>query len=376
MGGMKNPFEYGSAVSGDAFYDRELIKRDVLNVLEGGNNVLLYGPRRYGKSSLMSQMAEEIAGKRKIVVTLDLMEVRSLDVFVSRYAALVYRALAPSEGAFKRLATLFKSVRPAVTLDDGGNPSLSVAFAARTASDADLIDVLDLPERLADGREVVVVLDEFQEVSRLMRGKAFERIMRARIQHHHHVSYVFLGSRKHMLRRMFTSRKEPFYNSAETFLLEKPPRKASERFLVRRFADEGLSLTDKLSAEIVEKADNIPYYIQAIASWVFSSVAARRAKKVVKADVADGYRRMRQSKLDLFETMFSSSSESQCALLVALAREPTARFDEAYRDRHGLGVSSTVNTALKSLLESGDVDFVEGLNRVADPLFAEFLRGT
>jgi len=372
---MKNPFEYGSAVSGNAFYDREQIKRDICNVLEGGNNVLLYGPRRYGKSSLMSQMGEEIAKAGKIVVTLDLMEVRSLDVFVSRYASLVYRALAPSEGAFKRLAGLFRSLRPTVTIDEGGNPSLSVAFASRTASDADLMDVIDLPERLAGGRDVVVVLDEFQEVSRLMRGRAFERIMRARIQHHHRVSYVFLGSRKHMLRRMFTSRKEPFYNSAETFLLEKPPRDESEGFLVRRFTGEGLTLPAKLAAEIVEKADNIPYYVQAIASWVFSSVAVRGAKTVAKSDVADGYRRMRQSKKDLFETLFSSFSESQCALLVALARESTGRFDEDYRTRHGLGGSSTVNTALKLLLESGEVDFVEGHNRVADPLFAEFLRG-
>jgi len=372
---MKNPFEYGSAVSGNAFYDREQIKGDIRNVIEGGNNVLLYGPRRYGKSSLVSQLGKEIAKTGKIVITLDLMEVRSLDVFVSRYASIVYRALAPSEGALKRLAGLFKSLRPSVSIDEGGSPSLSVAFAARTASDADLMDVLDLPERLAGDREVVVVLDEFQEVARLMRGKAFERIMRARIQHHHRVSYIFLGSRKHMLRRMFTSRQEPFYNSAETFLLEKPPHGESERFLVRRFAGEGLDLSGKLAAEIVEKADNIPYYVQAIASWVFSSVAVRRARTVAKEDVSDGYRRMRQSKNDLFETLFSSFSESQCALLVALAREPASRFDEGYRGRYGLGGSSTVNTALKLLLESGEVDLVEGLNRVADPLFAEFLRG-
>ena len=41
---MRNPFEYGSAVSGNAFYDREEVKRAILNVIDGGNNVLLYGP--------------------------------------------------------------------------------------------------------------------------------------------------------------------------------------------------------------------------------------------------------------------------------------------------------------------------------------------
>ena len=373
---MRNPFEYGSAVSGNAFYDRDEVKRAILNVIDGGNNVLLYGPRRYGKSSLVAQMFADLSAKGVRCVSVDLMEVRSLDVFVRRYAQLVYRALAPAEGALRRLSNAFRSLRPSLSLDESGSPSLSLSFASNSASDLDLADVLDLPERLADGRQVVVALDEFQEVSRLMRGKAFERMMRARIQHHRHVSYVFLGSRKHMLRRMFTARREPFYNSAETFLLEKPPREDSERFLAERFRSAGISLPPELGREIVDLADNIPYYLQATASWVYAAVLSRKAAKVSAGDVADGFRRMFDSKRDLYETMFAAFSASQCALLQALATEPVARFDETYRARHGLGGSSTVNTALKLLQESGDVDLVEGKNRVSDPLFARYLRET
>ena len=373
---MRNPFEYGSAVSGNAFYDRDEVKRATLNVIDGGNNVLIYGPRRYGKSSLVAQMFGELSAKGIRCVSVDMMEIRSLDVFVRRYAQLVYRALAPAEGALRRLSGVFRSLRPSLSIDESGAPSLSLSFAASSASDLELAEVLDLPERLADGRQVVVALDEFQEVSRLLRGKAFERMMRARIQHHHHVSYVFLGSRKHMLRRMFTARKEPFYNSAETFLLEKPPRADSERFLVRRFRSAGIVLPAAFSRRIVDLADNIPYYLQAIASWVYASVLSRKAATVAESDVADGFRRMFDSKRDLYETMFASFSASQCALLQALAEEPVARFDEAYRIRHALGGSSTVNTALKLLQESGDVDLVEGKNRVSDPLFTRYLRET
>ena len=373
---MRNPFEYGSAVSGNAFYDRDEVKRAILNVIDGGNNVLIYGPRRYGKSSLVAQMFGELSAKGVRCVSVDMMEIRSLDVFVRRYAQLVYRALAPAEGALRRLSGVFRSLRPSLSIDESGAPSLSLSFAANSVSDLELAEVLDLPERLADGRQVVIALDEFQEVSRLLRGKAFERMMRARIQHHHQVSYVFLGSRKHMLRRMFTARKEPFYNSSETFLLEKPPRADSERFLVGRFRSAGIVLPAEFSRRIVDLADNIPYYLQAIASWVYASVLSRKAAKVVEGDVADGFRRMFDSKRDLYETMFASFSASQCALLQALAEEPVARFDEAYRSRHALGGSSTVNTALKLLQESGDVDLVEGKNRVSDPLFTRYLRET
>ena len=44
---MKNPFKYGSRVSGGAFFDRERIMHDMLGVIDGGNNIVLYGPRRF-----------------------------------------------------------------------------------------------------------------------------------------------------------------------------------------------------------------------------------------------------------------------------------------------------------------------------------------
>ena len=57
---MKNPFRYGSKVTGGAFYDRVEIQKSILNVIDGCNNVVLYGPRRYGKSSLMYSTEREL----------------------------------------------------------------------------------------------------------------------------------------------------------------------------------------------------------------------------------------------------------------------------------------------------------------------------
>ena len=52
----QNPFRYGAKVTGGAFYDRREIKNSMENAIDGGNNVVLYGPRRYGKSSLVAEM--------------------------------------------------------------------------------------------------------------------------------------------------------------------------------------------------------------------------------------------------------------------------------------------------------------------------------
>lgn len=59
---------------------------------------------------------------------------------------------------------------------------------------------------------------------------------------------------------------------------------------------------------------------------------------------------------------------------IADALESAARFDDAYRSRHSLGPSSTINSAKKTLLEGGVVEHLDGRCALADLFFAEFLR--
>ena len=66
-------------------------------------------------------------------------------------------------------------------------------------------------------------MDEFQEVADLLPKDQFERVMRSAIQGHKNVSCIFLGSRHHMLRRMFSDRNWPFCRSAIVMMPDKPP---------------------------------------------------------------------------------------------------------------------------------------------------------
>ena len=57
----------------------------------------------------------------------------------------------------------------------------------------------------------------------------------------------------------------------------------------------------------------------------------------------------------------------------ALAKEPAARFDASYRDRHSLASTSTVNTALNRLVKESVVEVSDGLHVLSDPLLAYHL---
>lgn len=374
---MKNPFVYGKRVSGCTFFDRAKVKSDIRNVLDGGSNVLLYGPRRYGKSSLMGEVLSEISAEGGFCVELNMMDIVSLEDFIARFARVVYRELAPVSGALNLVAGFLKRMSPSIGLDEEGRPELRVSFSTGRATVDNLREVLMLPERLCgDKRRVVIAIDEFQEVSELGLGAQFERTMRSVIEKQEHVSYVFLGSKTHLLERMFASKARPFYNSAQKFLLLRPPADESAAFLVDRFASSSIGLDRQLAEKMVRMVDNVPYYLQALGSWTFNSVRGRDATKVFDEDVNDGFESLYAAERILLEDAFRSRPESQRLLMRAIALEPASRFDEAYRERHELKSTSTVNTALRRLMADSTIENTDSGYRLGDPLLAHHLSRT
>ena len=373
---MENPFNYLQFATGDRFYDREEIRRDLKSrFLSGQTNVVLYGPRRYGKSSLVAELTADLERTGIPCVTLDVMKVPSVELFASAYAQKVYRKLAPVKFELRKIGEFLKSLRPKLTVDVNGETGLSFDISDSPIGEESLTEILDLPQRLLPkGKRAIVVLDEFQEVGDLLPDDRFERVMRSVIQRHSQVSYIFLGSRYHMLRRMFTDHNRPFYKSALTVFLDKPPLEESIRFVVSRFRSGGMKIGEKEAAQLVAKAENIPYFIQQVGFEVFRRNRDASRRQVAESDIAAAYAGLVGLNRDQYEQLMLNFSTAQKKLLVALANERTREFDDAYRRRHLLGPSSTVNSSKRKLIEDGHIEqFPEGC-RIADPFLAEYLR--
>ena len=371
---MRNPFKYGVRVSGNSFFDRAKVKRAMLNTLDGGNNIVLYGPRRYGKSSLVGELLGDLRRRGTSCAELNLMDIASLDDFIAKFARAVYRELAPMTGALNQVAGLFKRITPTVGIDNEGKPELKFTITSAKAGVEALRDVLELPAKLcAKNKRMVIALDDFQEVSELGLGPQFERTMRSVIERQTNVSYVFLGSKSHLIERMFSAKSRPFYNAAQKFLLKRPPADKSATFLIDRFKSSGLSLAAPLADKMVRRVDNVPYYLQALGSWVFNATTGRNAKSVSRTDIDEGFSDLYETERILLEDTFAAHSQSQRLLMRALAAEPAAIFSEAYRNRHALASTSTVNTALRRLLAESTIECDSDIYRLANPLLAHHL---
>jgi hypothetical protein len=370
-----NPFSYGKIVRDQQFYDREEPFSTILSTISGGNNVVLYAPRRYGKSSLVMKVMQELERKGTPCVYLDLMRACSADDFIRLYARNIYKRQASLfEKGLQQVMEWMKRLRPQVTLDDQGKPELVLDFSPNQLTSEMISNVFDLPERLSARQgHMVIILDEFQEIAAFSDQFPLERIFRSCMQQHRQVTYLFLGSKTHLLQQMFSKQSRPFYQSAKTLSLGKPPFGESIAFVNKRFSDAGITLSKASAERIVQEAANIPYYIQFLASELFQQMVDKSKKVLSEEDVQVACRNISSLKSDLYEEHFGSLSMNQRKIIHALAAEGVLRFTEAYRLRYHLPVSSSINSAVKQLLEQGHIEKQEHGYEVADPFFKLWL---
>lgn len=373
---MNNPFRYGTEVSGYQFYDRKQPMDELYSILsDGSSNVVLYAPRRYGKTSMVLRVLERLRLDGFKCLMFNLSKVSSIERFMEEYTAAIYTLTCPMQNLGNRISEYLAHLHPTFTFGGEGICSIRFDYGPRMMTQA-ISDVLDLPEKIAEemGVTLVVAFDEFQEISVLSKDLPLESLFRSCIQGHRHVRYVFFGSKTHMMRRMFGASSRPFYRSALNMKLGKPPVDESAEFLTSHFENEGLSVTGEEVRRIIELSENIPYFLQAIAALTFQSVTQRKSDAVEREDVENAARRLLEANEDLYEEMLRNLSGAQRLLAAALANEPTKLFDEAYRQRHGLGVSSTVHSALKKMELEGLVESDKNAYFIGDPFFAHYIR--
>ena len=69
---MKNPFEYGGVVSGDAFCNRDQETADLLRTMENAEKMFVLSERRFGKTSLVQKALSRLPKRGHIRAYVDL----------------------------------------------------------------------------------------------------------------------------------------------------------------------------------------------------------------------------------------------------------------------------------------------------------------
>ena len=317
--------------------------------------------------------------RKTLVGYCDLMKTPTKERLAAALAKTIYSDIASPVGqAFERAADLFRSLRVRPTIEvDPSDGSLRFSFQVgrrRTDIDDTIERLLELLGELAAERKrrVVIVFDEFQEIIAL--DKRFPNLLRAVFQAQPEVSHVYLGSKRHLLERIFNDRNEPFWRSAKQLEIGMIAPGRFAPFLRDRFTATGKGITDDGLQRLLEATAGHPYGTQELAYFVWELVAAGRR------GVGDRCRGGRSGGSSAPSTTTSRSSGTTRRgrsgwLLLALADEPTRSVYSAdYHERHELPATPTLQTALAGLIQKEIVGRGEEREyRIIEPFLSEWL---
>lgn len=358
MRNVRNPFEYGGVVSGNAFCNRQKEIADLLRAMENCEKLFLFSERRYGKTSLMRAALGKLSKKKDVCAYVDLWATDSEATFVAAVAKAIAESMSTSvEKAVETAKRFFGSLAPSVTVDEEGKPVLTFGIGRHSKIGPALEEVLETPARIVTrhGPHVVVVFDEFQQILEYGSDQV-ERKLRSIIQNHRHVAYIFLGSRKHLIQKMFTDRSRPLYRAGGHYPLGPIAEEHWQPFIHKRFASANKTISKHRISEVCELTQGHPFYTQHLchALWELCEPKAAVTEQLIKSAV----RVLLERENYAYTTLCESLTLPQRRYLKGLASEaPGVKvFGGEFVGRHGLGSPSSVQRVVDALLERDIID--------------------
>ena len=375
--GMTNPFRYGALALDDAFTDREAEVAELLSDVLNGQDVVVFAPRRYGKSSLVWRVSEHAIARDVLVAHVNLMTTPTTERLAEKLAETIHDDLASTLFRARERLRVFSGLRitPIVTVDPTTG-KLGFSFdAGRQPQDLDatLERLLELPGQLAGerGRKVALVFDEFQEIVDI--DPELPKIMRSVFETQPEVAHVYLGSKRHMLERIFNDENEPFWRSAKQMEIGVIAPELFRGYIDAQFSRTGRPIDSATVDRVLASTLGHPYATQELCYFVWEETPEGTAAAFEQYE--SGLEKLLRAEHAHFGLVWEKSARAQRLVLHALAREPGRPLAAAYRRRNGLPGPSSVQRALDALRKDELVARdPTGEHRIAEPFLGEWLR--
>jgi len=356
-GQVDNPFRIGERVSGYSFADRELEVARIREAMLSASSLLVYGPRRMGKSSTIYNAAESARTSRPkpIVVSADVATATNLFDVAARLLRSLYLE---TRWLRLRLEDLLGGLAPRVTVkldEHGGPPSITFGIDRRTASEEERRRAFEAVfERLSQVREstrrpVAVVLDEFQAVTRFA-GESSEWHLRDVMQRHGDLAFVCAGSQESLIHGMIGPDRA-FYKMFDLLHLGPIDEQVFADWLEERLA-RGSGVATGVGMALVRMAGpRTQDVVQVARQLYFRGLAAGRRVEV--ADVQAAFDEVVRSEAPLLRSIWAELSAQQQDVLRVVALGVQRLYSAEVRDQYGLPGASSVHKAVETLVARG-----------------------
>lgn len=367
-----NPFRFGGPVKGEYYLERPELRRVVATYLDNHVNVVLVGPRRFGKTSFILDLLryqEEHAGMTCVMI--DIYNVTSHRDFLRQ----VLHALHGRSTLWQRFLVSARQIGSRLKLSAGvgqDNTHMKVALEYGGEDDVKNLILEALDSLAAMAPHPCIVIDEFQSVARLDDQGWLEATLRTKMQEHRHASFIFSGSRRSMIHEMFNDSGRPFYRSCQLIDFPFLGREFTD-WVIERFRGIGIEAEREVIEYLREQVSETPNYVQMACFHI----------------VAEGHRRVDRALIDrvlgtivkqadyAYQTVMNALPPGQQRVLrMAALEDGEAMFAKDKLERYEIRHPSHVAQSIRSLKDKHILDESPKKGKVIfdDPLFALWLR--
>lgn len=371
---LKNPFVVGRYVSDKYFCDREEETIFLKKQIENGRNVALISPRRLGKTGLIHHFfTQHSITNDYYTFFVDIYATSSLAEFVYLLGKAIYEELKPKKTQWtERFFNIISSLRIGFKLDTiTGEPTFDIGLGDIQSPQTTLDEIFQYLE-CAD-KPCIVAIDEFQQIGNYAE-KNVEALLRTKIQQSTNTSFIFSGSKRHTMSNMFNSASKPFYQSAITMPLAPIPIDVYADFASQMFEMYDKNVNQQLIETVYKQFEGYTWYVQMIMNELFALTSTHELCDIDKLEIAR--KNIIQSQENAYKEMLSNLSHKQKILLQAIAKEGIAEgiTSAKFIKKYNLSSASSIQAALKPLLENDLLTQNENRYRVYDYFFADWLK--
>ena len=373
MAKAMNPFIVTGKIDPEYFCDRVQESARLIKSVTNGNNLVIISPRRMGKTGLIRFCYDkpEIADEY-YTFFIDILHTSSLREFTYLLGREIYETLLPRS---RKMAGLFIQTIKSINGKFGFDP-----ITGMPTFNVELGDI-DRPEYTLDeifqylahaDKPCIVAIDEFQQIAKYPE-KNIEAQLRTHIQKLRNCNFIFAGSERHMMQEMFTSAARPFYHSADMLELKAIVPEIYIPFIVGHFEKRNR----RIAPADVERVYNLfkghTYYVQKTFNEAFADTP--EGDECTLETLRAAIDNMIASNDTIFREILSNIPEKQKELLYAIAKEGEAEriTSAAFIKRHSLTSASSVQSAMKKLLEKDIITEINKVFSVTDKLFAMWI---
>ena len=370
---ISNPFVVGKYLSDRYFCDRENDTEFLRKQIVNGRNVALISPRRIGKSGLIQHFFNQPDIQEAYhVFYVDIYATTSLGEFVYTLGKEIYEQLKPQSTVWKeKFFQIVSSFRVGFKLDAmTGLPGLDIGLGDIQVPQTTLDEIFSY---IAESdKPCVIAIDEFQQIGEYAERNV-EALLRTKIQQCQKAQFIFSGSKRHTMTNMFNSPAKPFYQSAISMGLEAIPVNTYTDFAVRLFEEYGKHVDREVIEHVWAKYDGYTWFVQMVMNELFALTARDEACTMDKVDAA--LQNVILSQENSYKTLLSNLPPRQKMVLQAIAKEGVARNVTSMKfvKQYNLGSASSVQSAVRLLLQNDLITQEDGCYRVYDYFFSEWL---